>query len=135
MSEAKVKELGIKPIAKILGWADAAQEPERFTTAPALAIPKAIKHAGLTDKDVEYYEINEAFSVVALANMKLLGLSADKVNVFGGSVAIGHPLGGSGARIVTTLTTVLREKKAKIGCAGICNGGGGASAIVIESLQ
>ncbi|KAK7984856.1 acetyl-CoA acetyltransferase [Apiospora saccharicola] len=135
MSEAKVKELGIKPIAKILGWGDAAQDPERFTTAPALAIPKAIKHAGLTDKDVDYYEINEAFSVVALANMKLLGLSADKVNVFGGSVAIGHPLGGSGARIVTTLTTVLREKKAKIGCAGICNGGGGASAIVIESLQ
>ncbi|KAK6860254.1 Acetyl-CoA acetyltransferase IA [Apiospora arundinis] len=135
MSEAKVKELGVKPIAKILGWADAAQEPERFTTAPALAIPKAIKHAGITEKDVDYYEINEAFSVVALANMKLLGLTADKVNVFGGSVAIGHPLGGSGARIVTTLTTVLREKKAKIGCAGICNGGGGASAIVIESMQ
>lgn len=135
MSEAKVKELGVTPIAKILGWGDAAREPERFTTAPALAIPKAIKHAGLTDKDVEFYEINEAFSVVALANIKLLGLSPDKVNVFGGSVAIGHPLGCSGARIVTTLTTVLREKKAKIGCAGICNGGGGASAIVIENLQ
>ncbi|KAI2626400.1 acetyl-CoA acetyltransferase [Xylaria nigripes] len=135
MSEAKVKELGVTPIAKILGWGDAAREPERFTTAPALAIPKAIKHAGLTDKDVDFYEINEAFSVVALANMKILGLSAEKVNVFGGSVAIGHPLGCSGARIITTLTTVLREKKAKIGCAGICNGGGGASAIVIESLQ
>ncbi|OTA68535.1 thiolase [Hypoxylon sp. EC38] len=135
MSEAKVKELGVTPIAKILGWGDAAREPERFTTAPALAIPKAIKHAGLTDKDVEFYEINEAFSVVALANIKLLGLSPEKVNVFGGSVAIGHPLGCSGARIVTTLTTVLREKKAKIGCAGICNGGGGASAIVIENLQ
>ncbi|KAI1345354.1 acetyl-CoA acetyltransferase [Xylaria sp. FL0043] len=135
MSEAKVKELGVKPIAKILGWGDAAREPERFTTAPALAIPKALKHAGITDKDVDFYEINEAFSVVAIANMKLLGLSADKVNVFGGSVAIGHPLGCSGARIVTTLTTVLREKKAKIGCAGICNGGGGASAIVIESLE
>ncbi|KAI2604572.1 acetyl-CoA acetyltransferase [Hypoxylon fragiforme] len=135
MSEAKVKELGVTPIAKILGWGDAAREPQRFTTAPALAIPKAIKHAGLTDKDVEYYEINEAFSVVALANMKLLGLTPDQVNVYGGSVAIGHPLGCSGARIVTTLTTVLREKKAKIGCAGICNGGGGASAIVIESLQ
>ncbi|KAI1414925.1 acetyl-CoA acetyltransferase [Hypoxylon sp. FL1857] len=135
MSEAKVKELGVTPIAKILGWGDAAREPERFTTAPALAIPKAIKHAGLTDKDIEFYEINEAFSVVALANIKLLGLSPEKVNVFGGSVAIGHPLGCSGARIVTTLTTVLREKKAKIGCAGICNGGGGASAIVIESLQ
>ncbi|KAI1375377.1 acetyl-CoA acetyltransferase [Hypoxylon crocopeplum] len=135
MSEAKVKELGVTPIAKILGWGDAAREPERFTTAPALAIPKAIKHAGLTDADVEFYEINEAFSVVALANMKLLGIGPDKVNVFGGSVAIGHPLGCSGARIVTTLTTVLREKKAKIGCAGICNGGGGASAIVIENLQ
>ncbi|KAI1366008.1 acetyl-CoA acetyltransferase [Xylaria arbuscula] len=135
MSEAKVKELGVTPIAKILGWGDAAREPERFTTAPALAIPKALKHAGITDKDVDFYEINEAFSVVALANMKLLGIGADKVNVFGGSVAIGHPLGCSGARIVTTLTTVLREKKAKIGCAGICNGGGGASAIVIESLE
>ncbi|GAP88710.1 putative acetyl- acetyltransferase [Rosellinia necatrix] len=135
MSEAKVKELGVTPIAKILGWGDAAREPERFTVAPALAIPKALKHAGITANDVDFYEINEAFSVVALANMKLLGLSADKVNVFGGSVAIGHPLGCSGARITTTLTTVLREKKAKIGCAGICNGGGGASAIVIESLQ
>ncbi|KAI1334136.1 acetyl-CoA acetyltransferase [Xylariaceae sp. FL0016] len=135
MSEAKVKELGVTPIAKILGWGDAAREPERFTTAPALAIPKAIKHAGISEKDVDFYEINEAFSVVALANMKLLNLTSDKVNVFGGSVAIGHPLGCSGARIVTTLTTVLREKKAKIGCAGICNGGGGASAIVIESLQ
>ncbi|KAF2970116.1 hypothetical protein GQX73_g3459 [Xylaria multiplex] len=135
MSEAKVKELGVTPIAKILGWGDAAREPERFTTAPALAIPKALKHAGITEKDVDFYEINEAFSVVALANMKLLNIGSDKVNVFGGSVAIGHPLGCSGARIVTTLTTVLREKKAKIGCAGICNGGGGASAIVIESLQ
>ncbi|KAI1259495.1 acetyl-CoA acetyltransferase [Xylariaceae sp. FL1019] len=135
MSEAKVKELGVTPIAKILGWGDAAREPERFTIAPALAIPKAIKHAGITEKDVDFYEINEAFSVVALANMKLLGLTSDKVNVFGGSVAIGHPLGASGARIITTLTTVLREKKGKIGVAGICNGGGGASAIVIESLQ
>ncbi|KAG5926194.1 erg10, acetyl-CoA C-acetyltransferase [Claviceps africana] len=135
MSEAKVKELGVKPLAKILGWGDAEREPERFTIAPSLAIPKAIKHAGLTDKDVDYYEINEAFSVVALANVKLLGLDATKVNVYGGSVAIGHPLGCSGARIVTTLTTVLKEKKAKIGCAGICNGGGGASALVIENLQ
>ena len=135
MSEAKVKELGIKPIAKILGWGDAAREPERFTIAPALAIPKAIKHAGLTPADIDFYEINEAFSVVALANLQLLSLDAEKVNVFGGSVAIGHPLGCSGARIVTTLTTVLREKKARIGCAGICNGGGGASAIVIENLQ
>ncbi|KAK3300517.1 Thiolase, N-terminal domain-containing protein [Chaetomium fimeti] len=135
VSEAKLKELGIKPIAKILGWGDAARDPARFTIAPALAIPKAIKHAGLTEKDVDYYEINEAFSVVALANIKLLNLDAEKVNVFGGSVAIGHPLGASGARIITTLTSVLREKKGKIGVAGICNGGGGASALVIENLQ
>ncbi|KAJ1327591.1 acetyl-CoA C-acetyltransferase [Microdochium nivale] len=135
MSEAKVKELGVTPIAKILGWADAARDPSRFTIAPALAIPKAIKHAGLTAKDVDYYEINEAFSVVALANMQLLGLTSENVNVFGGSVAIGHPLGASGARILTTLTTVLREKKGKIGVAGICNGGGGATALVIENLQ
>ncbi|KAL2168279.1 hypothetical protein VTG60DRAFT_198 [Thermothelomyces hinnuleus] len=135
VSEAKLKELGIKPIAKIIGWADAARDPAHFTIAPALAIPKAIKHAGLTEKDVDYYEINEAFSVVALANIKLLNLDPEKVNVFGGSVAIGHPLGASGARIVTTLTSVLREKKGKIGVAGICNGGGGASALVIENLQ
>ena len=135
VSEAKLKELGLKPLARIAGWGDAAREPQRFTTAPALAIPKAIRHAGLSDADVDFYEINEAFSVVALANIKLLGLNPDTVNVFGGSVAIGHPLGCSGARIVTTLTTVLREKKAKIGVAGICNGGGGASAIVIENLQ
>ncbi|KAI1821017.1 acetyl-CoA acetyltransferase [Xylaria intraflava] len=135
MSEAKVKELGVTPIAKILGWGDAAREPERFTMAPSLAIPKALKHAGLAVKDVDYFEINEAFSVVAIANTRVLGLNPEKVNVFGGAVAIGHPLGCSGARIITTLTTVLREKKGKIGCAGICNGGGGASAIVIESLQ
>lgn len=135
VSETKLKELNLKPIAKILGWADAEREPERFTIAPALAIPKAIKHAGLTEADVDYYEINEAFSVVALANMKILGLGEDKVNVFGGSVAIGHPLGCSGARIVTTLTSVLKEKGGKIGVAGICNGGGGATALVIENLQ
>lgn len=135
VSEAKLKELNLKPIAKILGWGDAAREPERFTVAPALAIPKAIKHAGLTPEQVEFYEINEAFSVVALANLKILGLDPNKVNVYGGSVAIGHPLGCSGARIVTTLTSVLKEKKAKIGCVGICNGGGGASAMVIENLQ
>lgn len=135
VSEAKLKELGIKPLAKILGWGDAARDPARFTIAPALAIPKAIQHAGIKPEDVDYYEINEAFSVVALANIKILGLDAEKVNVFGGSVAIGHPLGASGARIVTTLTSVLREKKGKIGVAGICNGGGGASALVIENLQ
>ncbi|TFB07492.1 Acetyl-CoA acetyltransferase [Trichoderma ghanense] len=135
VSEAKLKELGLKPIAKILGWGDAEREPERFTIAPALAIPKAIKHAGLTPEDVDYYEINEAFSVVALANLQLLNLTPEKVNVFGGSVAIGHPLGASGARILSTLTSVLAEKKGKIGVAGICNGGGGASALVIENLQ
>jgi acetyl-CoA C-acetyltransferase len=135
VSEAKLKELKIKPLAKILGWGDAAKQPSKFTTAPALAIPKAMKHAKIEPSQVDFYEINEAFSVVALANMKILGLDPEKVNVHGGSVAIGHPLGCSGARIVTTLINVLRENKAKIGVAGICNGGGGASAIVIESLQ
>ncbi len=135
VSEAKLKELNIKPLAKILGWGDAAQQPSKFTTAPALAIPKALKHAGVSPDAVDAYEINEAFSVVALANMKLLGLSDDKVNVHGGAVAIGHPLGASGARIVTTLLGVLKARNGKIGCAGICNGGGGASALVIESLM
>lgn len=134
VSEAKLKELNIKPLAKILGWGDAAKTPSEFTTAPALAIPKAIKHAKLEASQIDAYEINEAFSVVALANMKILNLDPSKVNIHGGAVAIGHPLGCSGARIVTTLIGVLREQKGKIGCAGICNGGGGASAIVIESL-
>ncbi|KAK5124162.1 hypothetical protein LTR85_001865 [Meristemomyces frigidus] len=134
-SEEYVQKHNLKPIAKILGWGDAAQNPSKFTTAPALAIPKALKHAGVKQEDVDAFEINEAFSVVALANMKLLGISEDKVNLHGGAVALGHPLGASGARIVTTLLGVLREKKGKIGCAGICNGGGGASAIVIESLE
>jgi acetyl-CoA C-acetyltransferase len=135
VSEAKLTELGMKPLAKILGWGDAAKQPSKFTTAPALAIPKAIKHAKIDASSVDAYEINEAFSVVALANMKILGLDESKVNVHGGSVAIGHPLGCSGARIVTTLLGVLREQNGKIGVAGICNGGGGASALVIESLQ
>lgn len=135
VSEAKLKELDLKPLAKILGWGDAAKAPNKFTTAPALAIPKALKHAGLKQEDVDAFEINEAFSVVALANMKLLGLKDDQVNLHGGAVALGHPLGASGARIVTTLLGVLREKKGKIGCAGICNGGGGASALVVESMQ
>jgi acetyl-CoA C-acetyltransferase len=134
VSEAKMKELGLKPIAKILGWGDAAQQPNKFTTAPALAIPKALKHAGVTQESIDAFEINEAFSVVALANMKLLGLSEDKVNIHGGAVAIGHPLGASGARIVSTLIGVLKAKQGKLGCVGICNGGGGASALVIESL-
>lgn len=134
MSEEKVKELGVKPIAKIRGFADAAQDPMWFTTAPSLAIPKAMKHAGVEKSDVDFYEINEAFSAVALANNKELGLDASKVNVNGGAVALGHPLGASGARIVTTLTNVLKQNNAKIGVAGICNGGGGASAIVIERV-
>ncbi|CAL5868826.1 uncharacterized protein PFLUO_LOCUS3053 [Penicillium psychrofluorescens] len=134
VSEAKVKELNLKPIAKILGWGDAAQKPSKFTTSPALAIPKALKHAGVTQDAIDAFEINEAFSVVALANLKLLGLSEDKVNIHGGAVAIGHPLGASGARILATLIGVLKDKKGKLGCVGICNGGGGASALVIESL-
>ena len=133
-SEAYVKEHNLKPIAKILGWGDAEQNPSKFTTAPALAMPKALKHAGIKIEDVDAFEINEAFSVVALANMKLLGITEDKVNLHGGAVALGHPLGASGARIVTTLLGVLKQTKGKIGCAGICNGGGGASAIVVELL-
>lgn len=134
VSESKLKELNLKPVAKIRGWGDAAQQPSKFTTSPSLAIPKALKHAGLTQSDVDAFEINEAFSVVALANMKLLGLSEEKVNIHGGAVALGHPIGASGARIVATLLGVLEEKKGKIGCVGICNGGGGASAIVVEIL-
>lgn len=134
MSKEKATALGIKPIAKILGFADAAQDPMWFTTAPSLAIPKAMKMAGVDKKDVGYYEINEAFSAVALANNIKLELDAEKVNVNGGAVAMGHPLGASGARITVTLANVLRQNKASIGVAGICNGGGGASAIVIENL-
>jgi acetyl-CoA C-acetyltransferase len=132
VSEAKVKELGLKPIAKILGWGDAAQKPSKFTTAPALAIPKALKHAGIEASAVDAYEINEAFSVVALANVKLLGIDVEKVNIHGGAVALGHPLGASGARIVATLIGVLKQTGGKIGVVGICNGGGGASALVLE---
>jgi acetyl-CoA C-acetyltransferase len=134
-SEAAVKEHNLKPIGKILGWGDAEQNPSKFTTAPALAMPKALKHAKVELSAVDAFEINEAFSVVALANMKILNISEEKVNLHGGAVALGHALGASGARITTTLLGVLKEKKGKIGCAGICNGGGGASAIVIESLQ
>ncbi|KAJ1540683.1 erg10, acetyl-CoA C-acetyltransferase [Nowakowskiella sp. JEL0078] len=134
VSGEKVKQLGLTPIAKILSFADAALEPERFTVAPSLAIPKALSRAGLKISDVDYFEINEAFSVVALANQKILGLEPSKVNAFGGAVAIGHPLGASGARIIATLINVLSKKGGKIGVAGICNGGGGASAIVIELL-
>lgn len=134
MSKEKADALGIKPIAKIRGFADAAQDPLWFTTSPALAIPKAIKHAGIDASEVDFYEINEAFSVVALANTQMLNLNPEKVNVFGGGVSLGHPLGCSGARIITTLTNVLHQENGHIGVAGICNGGGGASAIVIEKM-
>ena len=134
VSKEKMEELGLKPIAKIRGFADAAQEPIWFTTAPSLAIPKAMKNAGITKEDVDFYEINEAFSAVAIANMRELNISADKINVNGGAVALGHPLGASGARIITTLNSVLSQNSGTIGVAGICNGGGGASAIVIERV-
>uniref|UniRef100_A0A7C9A614 Acetyl-CoA C-acetyltransferase n=1 Tax=Opuntia streptacantha TaxID=393608 RepID=A0A7C9A614_OPUST len=132
VSGEKAKELRLQVIARIKGFADAAQAPEWFTTAPALAIPKAISNAGLEPSQVDFYEINEAFSVVALANQKLLGLDPEKVNVHGGAVSLGHPLGCSGARILVTLLGVLRQKKGRYGAAGICNGGGGASALVLE---
>ena len=134
MSKHKATALGIKPLAKILGFADAAQDPMWFTTTPSLAIPKAMKLAGIEKKNVDYYEINEAFSAVALANAKNLGLDGNRLNVNGGAVALGHPLGASGARIVVTLAQVLKQNSGSIGVAGICNGGGGASAIVIENL-
>ncbi len=134
MSLDKANELGIKPIAKIRAYADAQQAPEWFTTAPSKAIPLALQRAGIPLESVDYFEINEAFSVVALANNQELNLSEDKVNVNGGAVAMGHPLGASGARIVVTLLSVLQQNNGKIGVAGICNGGGGASAVVIENL-
>jgi len=132
MSKEKADQLGIKPIARIRGFADAQQAPEWFTTAPSKALPRAVEKAGLKMSDVEYFEINEAFSVVALANNQEMKLDASKVNVNGGAVAIGHPLGCSGARIIVTLLNVLKQNNAKIGAAGICNGGGGASALVVE---
>lgn len=134
VSKEKMEELGLKPLAKIRGFADAATDPLWFTTAPALAIPKAIKHAGITAADVDFYEINEAFSAVALANQKELNLDPEKLNVYGGAVSLGHPLGASGARIIATLNSVLHQESGSIGVAGICNGGGGASAMVIEKV-
>jgi acetyl-CoA C-acetyltransferase len=134
VSKEKADELGLKPIARILGFADAAQDPMWFTTTPSLAIPKAMKLAGVDKKDVGYYEINEAFSAVAIANNLKLELDPEKVNINGGAVALGHPLGSSGSRIVTTLINILGQNNSSIGVAGICNGGGGASAIVIEKL-
>ena len=132
MSEEKAIALGLKPLAYIKSYADAAQEPKWFTTSPAKALPKALDKAGLLIADVDYFEFNEAFAVVGLANAKILGLDNDKVNVNGGAVSLGHPLGCSGARIIVTLINVLEQNNAKIGAAAICNGGGGASAIVIE---
>lgn len=134
MSKKKIDELGIKPLAKIRGYADAQQAPEWFTTAPSKAIPRALSAAGVSSDEVDFYEINEAFSVVSIANNQLLHLDPDRVNVNGGAVAMGHPLGASGARIIVTLLSVLDQNNGKIGVAGICNGGGGASAVVIEKF-
>ena len=134
VSKEKAEELGLTLLAKISGFGDAAQKAIWFTTAPSLAIPKALEHAGINQSEVDYWEVNEAFSAVALANQEKLGLDIERLNVNGGAVALGHPLGASGARIITTLISVLNQKDGKIGCAGICNGGGGASAIVIERV-
>ena len=134
MSAAKAKALGLKPLAKVLGYADAEQAPEWFTTTPAKAVPRAVEKAGLKMSDIQYFELNEAFAVVGIANTKLMGLDPAKVNVNGGAVSLGHPLGCSGARIIVTLINVLKQNGAKYGAAGICNGGGGASAMVIEAL-
>lgn len=134
MSKEKMESLGLKPIAKVIAYADAEQDPDWFTTAPALAIPLAVKRAGLTMDQIDYFEINEAFSVVALANLRDMNISSEKSNVYGGAVALGHPIGASGARIACTLLSVLKNKNAKYGVAGICNGGGGATAIVFEKM-
>ncbi|PHX82924.1 MAG: acetyl-CoA C-acyltransferase [Flavobacteriales bacterium] len=135
MSKEKADAMGIKPLAKIIGYADAEQAPEWFTTTPSLAIPRAVEKAGLKMSDISFFEINEAFAVISLANNQLMNLDPAIVNVNGGAVALGHPLGNSGSRIIVTLIHVLKQNKAKYGVAGICNGGGGASAIVIENLQ
>ena len=134
MSKEKMEELGLKPLAKIVSYGDAAQSPEWFTTAPSKAIPVALNKAGLSVNDIDYWELNEAFSVVALANIKELGLDPEKVDVNGGAVSIGHPLGNSGSRIIVTLINVLKQNNGKYGGAGICNGGGGASAMIIENV-
>jgi acetyl-CoA C-acetyltransferase len=134
MSKEKADELGIKPIAKLIGYGDAAHDPEWFTTAPSKAIPVALKKANLELSDIDYWELNQAFSVVGLVNIKKLGLNPSKVDVNGGAVSLGHPLGNSGSRIIVTLINVLKQNSAKYGAAGICNGGGGASAMVIENI-
>lgn len=135
MSKSKAEELNLKPLARILSYADAQQAPEWFTTSPAKAIPLALQKAGLKPENIDYYEINEAFSVVSIANNRILNLNPERVNTNGGAVSMGHPLGASGARIVTSLLNVLKQNNGKIGVAAICNGGGGASAIVLENLQ
>src|SRR5690606_24991854 len=135
VSEEVVKEYNLKPLAKNKGYADAAQAPEWFTTSPSIAIPKALQQSGLTIEDIDYYEINEAYAAVILANAKILDLDIEKINVYGGGVAMGHPIGASGARIVVTLLSVLKQEGGKYGVAAICNGGGGATALVIENLQ
>ncbi|MEC5156209.1 acetyl-CoA C-acyltransferase [Chryseobacterium sp. MP_3.2] len=134
MSKEKMEELGLKPLAKIISYADAAHEPEWFTTAPSKALPIALKKANMEISDIDYFEFNEAFAVVGLANNKILGLDAANVNLNGGAVSLGHPLGSSGSRIIVTLINVLKQNKGKYGAAAICNGGGGASAIVIENM-
>lgn len=134
MSKEKAEALGLKPLAKIVGYADAAQAPEWFTTTPAIALPKAVEKAGLKMSDINYFELNEAFAVVGLANVKLMKLDPSKVNVNGGAVSLGHPLGCSGARVIVTLINVLKQNNGKYGGAAICNGGGGASALVIENM-
>jgi acetyl-CoA C-acetyltransferase len=134
MSADKARELGVTPLAKIVSYADAAHEPEWFTTAPAKALPIALGKAGLSDSDIDFFELNEAFSVVGLANIKILGLDPEKTNVNGGAVSLGHPLGSSGSRIIITLLNILDQHQARYGAAGICNGGGGASAMVIERI-
>jgi len=135
MSREMADEMGIKPLAKILSFADAQQAPEWFTTAPSKAIPLALHRAGLSAEEMDYFEINEAFSVVAIANNQLLNLDPEKVNVNGGAVSLGHPLGASGARIIVTLLHVLQQNKGKFGAAGICNGGGGASAMILQNFR
>jgi acetyl-CoA C-acetyltransferase len=135
ISKEKADELGLKPIGKILGFADAEQEPVQFTTTPSIAVPRAVAKSNLKMEDIEYFELNEAFSVVGIENTRRMKLDPAKVNVNGGAVSIGHPLGASGARIIVTLLNVLHQKKAKYGAAGICNGGGGASAMVIEAMN
>ena len=134
MSKEKAEELGVTPIAKIVGYGDAAHDPEWFTTAPSKAVPVALKKAGLQIGDIDYWELNQAFSVVGIVNTQKLGLDPAKVDVNGGAVALGHPLGSSGSRIIVTLINVLKQNNGKYGAAGICNGGGGASAMVIENL-